>query len=477
MFTNRFLLLLAGFFFLFYSCKDKKINVNAPVASADSIIWYQMLDWTIINDTRTDTISFDKAITLNGETDMLYFVGDVQDSEFENFEFSAELKTSQGGSGALWFHTSPSKSGYEVLVNNSYDNEDRRKTGSLSAIRNLYKSMAKDDEWFQLTVKVTGKQIEVRLDTMPVVRYVEPESPFRMRNYNLRTIGSGRKIALANYTGDVTWRNIKIAPLTDKTPLIDSLLVVQDEQQDSIIRFQQRNFPVIDYHVHLKGWNKEEAYTNSMKVGIPYAIAPNCGIGFPVTDDAGVFAYNDSTKHIPFFFAMQGEGREWPQTFSDSARRIFDFVFTDAMTFTDHKDRRTRLWIPEETFVDISQEKYMDIIVQKILDVLNNEPIDVYVNPTFLPDVMLEHYDKLWTAPRIKKVVDALVKNDIALEINARYRIPNAAIIKAAKKAGVKFTFGTNNGDPDIGRLEYCIKMVHECGLTSEDMWFPKVVK
>ena len=477
MFSSRFFIVLIGSFLALYSCKDKKNEIKSSVVPIDSIVWYPMLDWTIIDDVRTDTISFSNAVNLNGETDMIYFVGDVQDSEFENFELSAELKTSPGGSGALWFHTSPSKSGYEVLVNNSYDNKDRRKTGSLSTVRNLYKSAAKDNEWFPLTIKVTGKQIEIKVDTMPVVRYVEPESPFRIPNYRLRTIGSGRKIALVNYTGGVAWRNLKIAPLTGKTPLIDSLLVAQNEQGDSLIRFQQRNFPVIDYHVHLKGWSKEEAYANSMKVGIPYAIAPNCGIGFPVTDDAGVFAYNDSTKHLPFFFAMQGEGREWPQTFSDSARHIFDFVFTDAMTFTDHKDRRTRLWLPEETFVDISHEKYMDIIVQKILDVLNKEPIDVYVNPTFLPDVMQESYDKLWTAPRIKKVVDALVKNDIALEINARYRIPNAGIIKAAKKAGVKFTFGTNNGDPDIGRLEYCIKMVQECGLTPEDMWFPKVVK
>ena len=460
---------------MFFSCKGRKIEVKESVASADSILWYPMLDWTVPDDNRVDTISFGNSVTLNGETDMVYFVGDVQLSEFDNFEFSAELKTSQGGSGGFWFHTSTSKSGYEVLVNNSYGNKDRRKTGSLSAIRNLYKSMAEDDEWFPLTVKVTGKQIEVKIDTMPVVRYVEPESPFRNQNYRLRKINSGRKIALVNYTGNVTWRNIKIAPLPEETPLIDSLMFAQNEQQDSIIRFQQRNFPVIDYHVHLKGWTKEEAYRNSMKVGIPYAIAPNCGIGFPVTDDAGVFAYNDSTKYMPFFFAMQGEGREWPETFSDSARRIFDFVFTDAMTFIDHKDRRTRLWLPEETFVDISQEKYMDIIVQKILDVLNKEPIDVYVNPTFLPDTMQKGYDKLWTAPRIKKVVNALVKNNIALEINARYCIPNATIIKAAKKAGVKFTFGTNNGDPDIGKLEYCIKMVQECGLTPEDMWFPEL--
>jgi hypothetical protein len=38
----------------------------------------------------------------------------------------------------------------------------------------------------------------------------------------------------------------------------------------------------------------------------------------------------------------------------------------------------------------------------------------------------------------------------------------------------VKFTLGTNNGGAnDLGRMEYGIRMIQECGLTSTDMWFP----
>jgi hypothetical protein len=35
----------------------------------------------------------------------------------------------------------------------------------------------------------------------------------------------------------------------------------------------------------------------------------------------------------------------------------------------------------------------------------------------------------------------------------------------------VKFTFGTNNVDSDLGRLEYCIQMIEECKLTPNDMF------
>jgi histidinol phosphatase-like PHP family hydrolase len=43
-----------------------------------------------------------------------------------------------------------------------------------------------------------------------------------------------------------------------------------------------------------------------------------------------------------------------------------------------------------------------------------------------------------------------------------------------AKNAGVKFTFGTNNTGKELGRLEYCLKMIEECCLTPDDIFMPK---
>jgi len=107
--------------------------------------------------------------------------------------------------------------------------------------------------------------------------------------------------------------------------------------------------------------------------------------------------------------------------------------------------------------------------------VLKEEPINIYVNPTFLPDLMKPNYDALWTDARINKVIEALVTKNIALEINARYSIPNEKIIRAAKEAGIRFAFGTNNTNKDIGKLEYCIEMMKKCGITERDMFFPVV--
>jgi histidinol phosphatase-like PHP family hydrolase len=114
------------------------------------------------------------------------------------------------------------------------------------------------------------------------------------------------------------------------------------------------------------------------------------------------------------------------------------------------------------------------MLINRIVGILNHEPIDIYVNPTFLPEVIAAEYDTLWTKERMQTVVDAAMKNNVAIEINARYRLPSPSFIKLAKQAGVKFSFGTNNGDRRVGDLDYCLAMVKECGLTAKDMFMPK---
>ncbi len=72
----------------------------------------------------------------------------------------------------------------------------------------------------------------------------------------------------------------------------------------------------------------------------------------------------------------------------------------------------------------------------KRIEGVMHEPIDIYANATFLPDQIAAEYDALWTPERMQRVIDAAVKNDVAIEINNRYKIPSAAFIKAAKASG-----------------------------------------
>src|SRR5208282_462505 len=73
------------------------------------------------------------------------------------------------------------KTGFKVQINNAYagegDERDRRKTGSLYGIRNIYKAMVKDDEWFEVRTEVRDKQVQVWLNGTLIVDYIEPDRP------------------------------------------------------------------------------------------------------------------------------------------------------------------------------------------------------------------------------------------------------------------------------------------------------------
>jgi hypothetical protein len=175
----------------------------------------------------------------------------------------------------------------------------------------------------------------------------------------------------------------------------------------------------------------------------------------------------------PVFIGMQAEGREWVRMFSREAIAQFDYVFTDAMTIVDDQGRRMRLWIKNEVPEIKDPQAFMDMLVDRTVNLLSTEPVDLYVNPTYLPAPLARDYDQLWTEARMGRVVAAAAKNKIAIEINAKSRLPSPAFLKLAKAAGCKFTFGTNNGDRDVGRLEYCVQMVKELGLKWQDLWTP----
>jgi len=151
----------------------------------------------------------------------------------------------------------------------------------------------------------------------------------------------------------------------------------------------------------------------------------------------------------------------------------FDYCFTDAMTFRDPTGFRRRLWLPEEMGDLSDPQRFMDLYVSRIEGVMK-EPIDIYVNATFLPLPLQPQYDALWTAARMKRVIDAAIENDVAIEINDRYKIPSPAFIRVAKAAGAKFSFGTNNAEAELGRIEYPIQMVRECGLKWQNIFVPK---
>jgi histidinol phosphatase-like PHP family hydrolase len=427
----------------------------------------------------------DGQIAVGGPRSHLFYTGRARNASFKNFELRAEVMPRAGAESGIYFHTTfqpkgwPDK-GFKVQINNTYPGEgdyrERNKTGSLYGVRNVYKALTKDNEWSQLHVLVRAKQVQVRLNDTLLVDYLEPDPPVVEADYPGRVLGRGTfALECHDANSKVLFRNIQVKPLPDDLPADAAEPPVVDAVYRDLQWMQAQNIPVLDCHVHLKGGlTLEEALANSRRAGIQYGIAINGGLNFPTTTDAAAEDYLRSMKGQPCFVALQGEGREWVTLFSKETAAKFDYVFTDAMTFTDDSGKRMRIWIKEEVGEIKDAERFMDMLVDRAVGILDHEAIDIHANPTVLPDALAADYDRLWTPERMQRLIDAAKRNDVAIEINNRYKVPSAAFIKAAKKAGVKFSFGTNNGDKNLGRDEYGVQMVKECGLTGQDMFLPK---
>ena len=398
--------------------------------------------------------------------------------DISHFILTGQYCTDSAATGAIRFHDDGTGSGYEIILHDG-PVDGTIKSGSLHHVRNLYRSLGTAGEWTPFEVTVRGKNIAVQIGGTDVVCYTEPETPWRSAAYEKMRIGRGR-VRLEGRIGTVSFRNLSLRKIGEEVLNPSDTLPPVDEMTDRVIRLQQEDFPVIDYHVHLKGGlTAEQAHAMSMNYGINYGVAPNAGeggVGRMLADDAEVYAYYEEVKGFPFIPGVQGEGRKWTRDFSPKALATFDYLFTDAMTIVDHKNRISRIYRNEEVWREgLSDEQYMEMLVDQTVKILSNEPADFFANAFFLPDFLAPRFDTLWTPERYGRVLDVMEKNGIALEISARYCIPNEEIIREAKRRGIKFTFGTNNVDADFGRLEYSIDMARRCGLTRDDIWFPSM--
>jgi len=230
--------------------------------------------------------------------------------------------------------------------------------------------------------------------------------------------------------------------------------------------------PLLDLHVHVEeGLSLHRALQLAQERGVRFGIVEHGGHGQPIADDEALTRYVQSLQAHPVFKGIQAEGLDWMECFTEPCIASLDFVLSDALTLPEKDGRRVRIWEPQVTVDDKQDfmERYVDFNVQ----VISSEPINVLGNPTFLPDCIVGEYDALWTPRRMRRVIEAALKHGVAIELNARYRIPSVAFVRMAKEAGVRFSFGSNEHGEKVGILDHCLAMTRECALTPEDIFVP----
>lgn len=159
----------------------------------------------------------DGAIKVAGPRAHLFYEGPVENHNFKDFEFKAQVMTKPGANSGMYIHTEyqeegwPSK-GYEIQVNNSHT--DWRRTGSLYAVDDVREVHVKDNEWYTEHIIVKGNRITVKINDKTVVDYTEPKNAERDNSMSGRKLSSGT-VALQGHDPEsvVYFKDIMVRPL------------------------------------------------------------------------------------------------------------------------------------------------------------------------------------------------------------------------------------------------------------------------
>ncbi len=249
--------------------------------------------------------------------------------------------------------------------------------------------------------------------------------------------------------------------------------------------FAEDDLPVVDYHVHLdEHITLEKALEISRRRGVRFGIVEHAGkpeLGYRgmLCHDADLRRWLEKLADKPVYRGIQAEGLDWMECFSPTLVAELDYVLQDALTVPQRVLRGAggdepliKLWTGAAKNIE-DPEGFMERYVDFHVELMRRAPIDILANPTFLPSALEKDYDTLWTRERMERIIEAAARYGVAIEINARYRIPKEPFLRMAQRAGLKFSFGSNIHGPEVGRLDYCIEAARRLGLTRRDLFVP----
>ncbi|MDQ8185115.1 DUF1080 domain-containing protein [Pelagicoccus sp. SDUM812002] len=260
------------------------VSLTLVHASTSAQEWISLFDgetlegWRI--NERPDSWAIEEgAIVTRGERSHLFYDGEVADHDFTNFIFEAEVMTEPGSNSGIYVHTEFQDegwpiAGYECQVINSNPSEpslyvEHKMTGSIYAVRNVWKAPVADNVWFKYRIQVVGKTIRTYIDGRLICEYTEPEDAWRPDDKKRRLLGSGTFALQAHDPGSVThYRNIRVKLLPDDRPGRAS--AEKDPELDRLLTmFANSNYPLIDVGIATPSLEyAEKQAADSRKFGV-----------------------------------------------------------------------------------------------------------------------------------------------------------------------------------------------------------------
>jgi hypothetical protein len=442
--------------------------------------WIQLfngkdLDGWKANETTETFKVVDGVLIANGLRSHLFYVGNEDTPPvFKNFELAFDVMTHHLANSGVYFHTAHQKdgwleTGYELQVNSTHRGADGyvevKKGGSLYGVRNLYKAFTKDSVWHKFNLRVDGKRIQIKIDDQLVVDYTEPST--RTSPENRKVLSSGT-FALQGHDPESTvyFKNIRVKRLPDNpTTATDDA----GGDRSRILDYQANHFAFIDYNIPVdSAFDLEKALRAFYNSGINVGLTIDVGsLGADKADQA-LSDHIKAYKKLPVFLGILKQNNVSLKNIQPSTLSQFDYIIGDLRRFKNRMGRE--IDIINETQIG-DPNAFMDDYVEYLTDAMDHSDLDIWALPTVLPKSLSGEYDKLWTPDRMAKVIDAVKRNDIAIEVNNVKRIPSIAFLKLAKEKGCHFTTGGLYAGGNLAEPDYFFEVIDQCGLDYRNVY------
>ena len=378
--------------------------------------------WKASENTSTWSV-IDGLFQAYGKRSHLFYEGEYLQDGFKNFELEVQVKTFKLANSGINFHTAYQETGWptngmEIQVNNTHIGEgdyiELKKTASLYGVRNLYKTFGRDGEWMTIKARVESNRVQVWLNGIKTVDYLQPEKTFK----STRRLGKGTFCLQGHDSlSKMQYKSFRVRRLPDdarsnlKAP-------VWGAWHDSLIVLQGRQFAFIDLNPKI---------TLSAKELAEYVYTT--GINVSLVKNAAAAKELAAAKNLPLFTGIKVNAKNQATVQSSAA----DYIVGES---TDLETARALLGGNK---INIWSDKGRT---------LNNKTAS--------------------------ELLELAKQNNIALEIDNVSNRPSVEIIKMAKAKGCKFTFTGLVPASSMQKSMYAMEVIKQANLDYKDLYIPK---
>ncbi len=358
-----------------------------------------------------------------GKRSHLFYQGEYLQDGFKNFEIDVLVKTYKLANSGIYFHTKYQESGWpnngiEIQVNNSHIGEgdyiELKRMASLYGVRNLYKSYSKDDEWMNVKARVESNRVQIWLNGIKTVDYVQSENPEK----GIKRLARGT-FALQGHDvlSKMQFKSFKVRRLPDDARS-DMTAPIFGAWADSLRVWQGRQFAFIDLNPHSE-MSATDLTNYEYQTGINTSLVKN-------PSDAAALS---AAQNLP----------------------IFTGVKVNIKNLKDLNNANADYVVGESTDVKTAQT------------LLNSGKIHIWA-----------HKGKALSLKDAEGLLDLAIKNKVAIEIDNEAKTPSVEIVKLAKTKGCKFTMSGLVPAAKMDASMYILDAIKGAGLNYKDLFVPK---